>query len=82
MEHHLKAEEINNISVDQYNLGASFCRQIYKYGGVCIYVFKTFQFSTVNLDKFSTEKDLEICAVKLSILTNNFTVICIYRFPT
>ena len=40
-EHHLKAEEINNINVDQYNFGASFCRQIYKYGGVCIYVSPT-----------------------------------------
>ena len=40
-EHHLKAEEINNISVDQYNFGATFCRQIYKYGGVCLYVSPT-----------------------------------------
>src|SRR5215510_8393832 len=34
-EHHLKTEEINNTNLDQYILGASFCRKKYKCGGVC-----------------------------------------------
>ena len=36
---HLKTDEINNTNLDQYTLGASFCRKKYKCGGVCIYIY-------------------------------------------
>jgi hypothetical protein len=36
-EHHLKTEEITSINLDQYKLGAFFCRKEYKGGGVYIY---------------------------------------------
>ena len=81
-EHHLKAEEINNINLDPYKLGTSFCRKKQKHGGACIYVSKSLQFSAINLEKFHREKDLEICALKLNIQTKNFIIICIYRSPT
>ena len=64
-EHHLKAEEINNINLDSYKLRTSFCRKKQKYGGACIYLSKSLQFSAINLEKFHREKDLEICALKL-----------------
>ena len=70
------------MSLDKYTLGASFCRQTYKHGGVCIYVLNNIQFSTINLEVYPKEKDLEICALKLSVSNNNFAVICIYRSPT
>ena len=28
------------------------------------------------------EKDFEICALKITIQTNNFIIMCIYRSPT
>ena len=65
-EHHLTAEEINSINLDPYKLGVSFCRQKYKYGGACIYISKFLEFSTINLEKYHKEKDLEICALKLT----------------
>ena len=37
-EHHLKTEEIKNINLDRYILGAFFCRNKYKCGGVYIYI--------------------------------------------
>ena len=37
---------------------------------------------TINLDQYNTEKDHEICALKLHTLSSSFTVICIYRSPT
>ena len=40
------------------------------------------QFIAVNLDQYNKEKDLEICALKLNISSNSFTIICIYRSPT
>ena len=36
-EHHLRNEEIMNTNLDSFTLGAKFCRQTYKQGGVCIY---------------------------------------------
>ena len=80
-EHHLKAEEIHNINLDQYKLGTAFCRKKYNYGGACIYVSKSLQFNTINLEKYHKEKNLEICALKLNIQTKNFIIICIYRSP-
>jgi len=35
-EHHIMTEEIGNVNLGQYTLGATFCRQTYKHGGVCI----------------------------------------------
>jgi len=75
-------EEIGNVNLGQYTLGATFCRQTYKHGGVCIYILKDIQFNTINLDQYNEEKDLEICALKLRLSSCNFTIICIYRSPT
>ena len=82
MEHHLKTEETTNINLDQYKLGAFFCRQEYKGGGVCIYICQSLQCSKINLEKYYKEKDLEICALKLKVQMNNFIIICIYRSST
>jgi exonuclease III len=49
---------------------------------ICIYVSKDIQFNAINLDQYNKEKDLEICALKLRLLSSSFTVICIYRSPT
>ena len=37
---------------------------------------------TVNLDQYNKEKDFETCALKLNVLSNSFTIICVYRSPT
>jgi hypothetical protein len=81
-EHHLRSEEIRNVNFGQYTLGASFCRQTYSHGDVCVFVPKNIQFYTIDLDQYNKEKDHEICALKLNILSNSFTIICIYRSPT
>ena len=41
---------------------------------------KDIQFNTINLDQYN--EDLEICALKLRLLSSSFTIICIYRSPT
>ena len=81
-EHHLRAEELSNINLSQFTLGATFSRQTYCHGCVCIFVSKNIHFSTVNLDQYNKEKEIEICALKLHILSNSFTIICVYRSPT
>ena len=77
--HHLTTEQISTIKLDQYTLGASFCRQTYNHGGTCIYVLKDIQFHTIDLDQFNTEKDLKIWALRSSLTSCNHTIIFIYR---
>jgi hypothetical protein len=81
-ESHLRTEEIGNVNSSQYTLGATLCRQTYRHEGLCIFAPKNIQFHTINLDQYNKEKDLEICALKLHILSNSFIIICIYRSQT
>jgi hypothetical protein len=39
-DHHLKDFEMD-ISIEYYKLGTKFCRQLYKHGGVCIFIHES-----------------------------------------
>jgi len=81
-EHHLRDHEINSTHVKCYTLGAKYCRKSRKYGGVSIFVREGLLFSTVELDGFCRDQDLEVCAVKLHISSFVFCILCVYRPPT
>jgi hypothetical protein len=57
-EHHMRNNDIDTIILSNYNLGAKFCRNVFKNGGVCIFIHESIQFTNINLDKFCKEKDL------------------------
>jgi exonuclease III len=78
-EHHLRKDEISKVNFSQYTVGTSFCRPTYSHGGVCVLVHKSIQLNPINLDRYSKEMGLEICALKLNIDSKNFIIICIYR---
>ena len=81
-EHHLKKFQIKHTAIENYNLGASYCREQYEKGGVAIYIHKSIQCSNINIDTYCKEKDIEICAVKLSYLDLKICIITLYRSPT
>jgi hypothetical protein len=81
-EHYLRTEENVSINFGNYTLGSAYCRQSFKQGGVCIYIANHISFSLINLDQYSKEKDSESCAVKISLSSNCFIIIGIYRAPT
>ena len=76
-EHHLRIEEISSACLDQYVLGAHFCRKTYKQGGVAICVPKNIHCTSLNFDQYVSEKGVDICALKLQTLSNSFVVLCI-----
>jgi hypothetical protein len=78
----LKKEELGIVNFSHYTLGAFFCRQSASHGGVGIFVPKNIQHYTIDLDSFNNEKDFEVCALKLNILSISFMIICIYRSQT
>jgi hypothetical protein len=47
-EHHLKQMQINHISIENYNLGAIFCRGSFNKG---VFVYKSLKFS-INIQEF------------------------------
>jgi hypothetical protein len=60
--HHLKEQEIENLSVDDYILGAKSCRQCLKHGGTGIFAHKSLAFTNIDLQNFCVEQDIETCA--------------------
>ena len=81
-EHHLKEFEINNTRINHYNLGAYYCRITRKLGGVGIFVHDTLSYTSIDLNEYCNEQDLEACALKFKISNNVFCILCIYRPPT
>ena len=48
-EHHRRIVEIDNMNLCQYTLGAKYCRQKFKQGGVSIFIHKDINYSTIDL---------------------------------
>jgi hypothetical protein len=80
-EHRLKEQEIENLSIDHYILGAKSCRQCLKHGGTGISVHESVAYTNIDLQEFCMEQDIEICAVKINLTTMVY-VICNYRSLT
>jgi hypothetical protein len=78
----LRTDEIHSTYLEQYTVGAYLCRKTYKQGSVAIYVAKDIPYTSIDLDQYISEKNLEICAIKLHIFSKRFIILCIYRSPS
>ena len=67
-EHHMNWEELQQTFIDDYTLGAYFCRASYAKGGVCSYTQKSMNFENMDLEIYCIEKDFEVCALKLNLI--------------
>jgi len=52
------------VDIENYNLGAYYCRQLCDKGGVAIFIHNSLCFSIIDI-KHSEEQDIEICTLKL-----------------
>jgi hypothetical protein len=68
--------------MDNYLLGAYFCRSLFKQVGVSIFILNDFLFHDIDLQMFVKEKDFEICALSTKVPSINLLVLCVYRSPT
>jgi hypothetical protein len=57
-EHHLKKFELDQINVDGYRLGAAYCRQVVKRGGVCIFDHKILKYTNIDLGRYCKDQDI------------------------
>ena len=81
-EHHMNLNEINLLKFDNYNIGAQFCGEGNKKGGVVMYIHNSLKFTVIDLHKHSKDKDIEIIGVKLNVNTSIIHIITLYRSPT
>jgi hypothetical protein len=50
-------------------------------GGVCIFVHKSLQFTSINLDRYCSAQYIEACAIQLDPTYVNICILAIYRSP-
>jgi hypothetical protein len=72
----MKQLELEHFHIENYNLGAIYCRKTLEKGGVSIFVHKNLKFTKINLEDYCRDQDLEACALKLD---STFSNICIFR---
>jgi hypothetical protein len=80
-EHHLNASEIELTYLPSYILGANFCRETLKNGGACIYIHQDLKFTTVKVQIWAKEQDLEIADVQIKLKHVKLIIITVYRAP-
>ena len=73
-EHHLKYLQLEKVHIENYNLGAHYCRQLREKGGVAIFVHNSLRFSNIDIAQHCKEQAIEIRALKLSFGSMN--IVC------
>jgi hypothetical protein len=68
--------------MDGYILGASYCRRFLQKGRSCIYVQDTLSFVSVDLHKFSSDQDIEACAILLTTSLYEIFILSVYKAPS
>jgi hypothetical protein len=81
-EHHVNREELQHTFIEDYNLGAYFCRKSCAKGSVCTYVHESLNFENMDLETYYIEKDFEVCALKLNLNLTQTCTITKYRAPS
>jgi len=75
-EHHLHDGELEGMIFNKYALEGKFCRKAHKGGDVNLH------FTNINMDKYSEERDIEICAIRVYTPSCQTVVVTVYRSPT
>jgi hypothetical protein len=82
--HHLSEPELQMIHSPNYSLGANYCRKTFLKGCVStrMFVHRTLKYSTINIDEYNIDKDIEACTIQLDSTYNKLCILTIYRSPS
>jgi len=81
-EHHLKYLQPKKFHIENYNSGAHCCRHLCEKGGVANFVHNSLCFTNTDIAHHSKDRDIEICALKLSFGTQTICILIFYRAPS
>jgi hypothetical protein len=77
----MKRHELEYTHVENYRLGAKYCRQSMEKGEVNI-LKKTLKFTNVYIEEYCPDKDIEACALKLKSTFSNTCILALYGAPS
>jgi hypothetical protein len=80
MKHHLNKAQLLGIDINNYKLGARYCRMNSKKGGMCVYVHKNIT-SPVDVKNYCIEYDMEAYVLKVHLDYTIIHILTIYRSP-
>jgi len=81
-EHHMRKEEMLDLTLPGYKLASCFCQEQYTKGGVCILVRNDLNCKAIDLNNICKEKVFEISAVRLDTCSTSMIICCMYRSPS
>jgi hypothetical protein len=70
----MKLPEILQVHLNNYTLGASFCRKNLINGRVSIFVRHSLKFNQIDIMHLRLEEDIEYCAIQLESIFSNIYV--------
>jgi hypothetical protein len=82
VERHLKYMQIQQISIENCNLGTSICSVSSDKGGICIFIYKSLQFILVSIKELCKDKNMQTCAVKCEFSATKLCISMIHRSPS
>jgi hypothetical protein len=72
---------IASLHINNYTLGAYYCRKSKHKGGVCLFVRNSVKFTSLNIDSYCLDQDFEECAIHLNYLYDKLCILAIYGSP-
>ena len=78
-EHHLHYDELASLHIENYTLGAHYCRKSKQKGGVCVFVHNSIKFVSLDINNYYIDQDFEAIAIHLSSVYDNLCILTIYR---
>ena len=80
-EHHLHYDELASLHIENYTLGAHYCKKSKQKGSVCVFVHNGIKFVSLDINNYCIDQDFEARAIHLSSMYDNLCILTIYRAP-
>ena len=81
-EHHLQYGELASSHIENYSLGAYYCRNTKHKGGVCIFIQKSIPFTCLDIGNYCIDQDIEVCGIQLNHACDKLCILAVYRSPS
>jgi len=78
-DHHLHLDKLASLHIENYTLGAYYCRKTKHKGAVCMFIHNSIKFTTLSIENYCLDQDSEVCAIHLNSVYDKLCILAIYR---
>ena len=68
--------------MENYTLGAYYCRNTKHKGGVCMFIHKNIPFTCLDIGNYCIDQDIEVCGIQLNHDGDKLCILAVYRSPS